>query len=194
MSSFGITPKNFVDITGRRFHRLQVLSRAGRDSHGRATWNCVCDCGNTCVVAGYLLRNNGTKSCGCLHDEKARERAIARNATHRKSNSRLYPIWHSMKQRCTYPHHPAWKYYGGRGITVCDEWLHSFEAFYRWAYENGYRDDAQKWECTLDRIDNNGNYCPENCRWVDMKTQVANQRKDRSRRNEKGQYAKYDTR
>lgn len=182
-----------VDLTGRRFGRLVVLEMA--QDNGKITrWKCRCDCGNISTVTVYNLTNGHTKSCGCLRDEKVRERAIARNATHRKTNSRLYPIWHSMKQRCTDPHQPAWKYYGGRGITVCDEWLHSFEAFYRWAYENGYRDDAPKWECTLDRIDNNGNYCPENCRWVDMKTQIANQRKDRSRRNEKGQYAKYDAR
>ena len=156
-----------IDLTGQRFGRLTVQELAGRDKGGRATWRCLCDCGNTSVVIAYSLRGGHTTSCGCLRRERAREKA----ATHRGSKTRLFNIWEQMKKRCGNPSNSGYKNYGGRGITVCEEWAQSFEAFRDWAHANGYRDDL-----TIDRISNDGNYCPENCHWVTTAEQNSNRR------------------
>lgn len=158
------------DLTGQRFGRLTVIRRDGSSRQGLAAWLCRCDCGRECVVEGAMLRKGNTKSCGCLHSEAARERWT----THGQSDSRLNSIWQAMKQRCYNSSNKNYNRYGGRGITVCDEWLNDFKAFYIWAMANGYDENAPYGQCTIDRIDNDKGYNPENCRWVDMKTQNNN--------------------
>ena len=120
-------------------------------------WVCKCDCGNTKVINGNNLRQGKSTTCGCSLRK------------HGMRNTRLWNIWDGMMKRCYNPKHMWYKRYGGRGITICDEWLDDHGAFFSWALANGYADHL-----TLDRIDVNGNYCPENCRWVDMKTQHNN--------------------
>lgn len=163
------------DLTGKRFGRLVVKSRAGSDSNKNATWLCECDCGSVVVKTGLNLRCGDTKSCGCLQKE------IARNlmSTHKESKSRLYRVWYGIKNRCTNPKAVNYKYYGGRGINVCSEWLSSYEAFRDWAYENGYDKNADVNACTLDRIDVNKGYSPDNCRWANHTEQCRNQRSNR---------------
>lgn len=161
------------DLTGQRFGRLTVIARAGSDAQSKATWCCLCDCGRKVVVTGTKLRRNNTRSCGCLKGEVARKRLVI----HGKTNTRLFPIWQSMKDRCHCPSHHAYKHYGARGIFVCDEWRYDFMKFYEWAMENGYDENAPIGKCTIDRIDNDKGYSPDNCRWVDMKVQNNNKRR-----------------
>ena len=111
------------------------------------------------------MRHGNTKSCGCQRRNKFR--------THGKSNTRLYEIWTDMKQRCLNSNQKTYKYYGGRGITICQEWINDFMSFYDWSLENGYQD-----KLTIDRIDVNGGYEPNNCRWVTMETQLRNTRRN----------------
>lgn len=158
------------DMTGKRFGRLVVINRVGSDTQGLATWFCRCDCGRNCVVSGAAMRKGNTKSCGCLHDEGAR----IRRTTHGKSSTRLNGIWTMMKQRCYNPSNKNYNRYGGRGITVCDEWLHNFQAFYEWAIANGYDENAPTGQCTIDRIDNDKGYDPDNCRFITIQEQQHN--------------------
>lgn len=181
------------DLTGQRFGRLTVIERAGKyippkGDQTHSLWLCVCDCGNVATVTGGKLRNGYTKSCGCLSRDVSREY----NTKHGMSESKLYAVWRSLKQRCNNSRHKFYDQYGGRGITVCDEWLNDFKSFFDWAMANGYDENAPKWQCTLDRIDNNKGYSPDNCRWVDQKTQCNNRshsgplpKKQRSNTNER---------
>ena len=163
------------DLTGQRFNRLTVIARHGTNKFRASTWLCQCDCGNTTVVARSALLSGGTKSCGCWH----RDYVATKLTTHGKKNHRLWKVWQSMRQRCCTESNEDYPRYGGRGITVCEEWMHNFQAFYDWAMANGYDENAPTGKCTIDRIDNNKGYSPDNCRWVDMKTQSNNRSSNR---------------
>lgn len=175
----------YQDLTGRTFGRLTVVERAGSQD-GRALWLCRCECGKTTITSTNRLNSGNTKSCGCLFLETVSNTGKS-NTVHGgcsrlyKKHQRLYQVWENMRQRCNNPKSKPYPNYCGRGIKICAEWENSFEAFKAWALETGYDYDAPYGKLTLDRIDCNGDYCPENCRWVDMKVQADNRRSGRSK-------------
>lgn len=153
-----------LDLTGERYGRLQVIKYVGiKDTH--KVYLCKCDCGNKKVIKSSDLRSGRVKSCGCYRSQYITHK----NETHGLRKHRLYSIWANMKSRCYNPNATHYKRYGGRGISICDEWINDFKTFYDWAVENGYSDDL-----SIDRIDVNGNYEPSNCRWVTDKEQSIN--------------------
>ncbi|MDA8228733.1 MAG: hypothetical protein M0T74_13750 [Desulfitobacterium hafniense] len=152
------------DLTGQKFGRLTVITRAESDKRGSARWFCHCDCDNETTVMSYRLISGRTQSCGCMQKELTSKRFT----THGKANTRIYGIWTAMKKRCESPYDSSYESYGGRGIKVCEEW-HEFESFHRWAITNGYADNL-----SIDRKNTNGNYEPSNCRWVNNKIQANN--------------------
>lgn len=167
------------DITGKKFGRLTVIGRAGYDKHG-AIWKCICDCGRVKEISFRHIANGNTKSCGCLRKELDQIRnkgADNPSYKHGGSHSRLYVIWSNMKQRCLNPNATEYSAYGGRGITVCSEWLHDFKLFQGWALSHGYQDDL-----TIDRIDNDKGYSPDNCRWATKEQQYGNTQRAKQRK------------
>lgn len=152
------------DLAGKKFGRLVVLYDTNLKKNGVTLWHCVCECGNEIDVRASCLTTNHTKSCGCLQKEKS-----GRKPVHNETHSRLYGIWRGMKDRCYRKEAHNYYLYGGRGITVCNEWLNSYENFKNWAIENGYNSNL-----SIDRIDGNRNYCPSNCRWATNKEQQNN--------------------
>ena len=180
----------YKDLTGQRFNRLVVLEHIVKDDKEHTYWRCLCDCGNETIARSDALKSGAKQSCGCFHKEIMPD--ILRNVvdtrikTHGKTKTRLYGVWNSMCSRCYVVTNSAYKNYGGRGIKVCDEWRNNFQAFSDWAMENGYDPNAPKGVCTIDRIDYNKDYSPDNCRFVDMKMQVFNRRKRDSKSGERG--------
>lgn len=162
---------NTKDLTGKRFGRLTVISV----SHSRKCpnfkgtvlyWKCMCDCGNEAIVPGASLRTGDAKSCGCYQ----KDRCIETSTTHGLRHTTEFNIWNAMKQRCQNPNNHAYERYGGRGISVCRSWAESFEQFYA---DMGPRPVG----LSIDRINNDGNYEPSNCRWATAKEQARNKRR-----------------
>ena len=155
------------DLTGRRFGRLSVIGVDDRGTRKTYFW-CKCDCGTVKSIRGDGLLSGSIVSCGCKKREQDRINLEA-NHKHKMSHTRPYEIWQGIKGRCYNKNDVRYSRYGGRGITVCEEWREDFSSFYKWALANGYRDDL-----TIDRIDNDKGYSPDNCRWADQETQSRN--------------------
>jgi len=161
----------FNDLTGMTFGRLKVIEQNGRTSDRHILWKCKCKCGKFTNVSSRELRSGKTKSCGCLQKDKIREMRYR----HGDRDSRLYSVWKTMKKRCENKNCKSYKWYGAKGVSVCDEW-HDYSAFKKWAFDNGYDEKTEKGECTIDRINPYGDYEPSNCRWVSMAEQARNKR------------------
>ena len=163
------------NLLGKRFGRLLVVDYApdyiAPDGHKHPKWKCRCDCGNEVVVRQSSLLGGCSQSCGCLRKEQISYRA----KHHGGFGTRLYNVWNSMRQRCNNPHAQSYHNYGGRGISICSEW-DDYGVFRDWALKTGYDKSAKRNECTLERIDVDGDYCPQNCKWVTMKEQGNNRR------------------
>ena len=169
----------FNDLTGKQFNHLTVIKQAERTKDRHIRWECKCDCGNITFVSSRDLITGHTKSCGCIQKEAVRKSRYV----HGDRNARLYSVWKSMKKRCENPNHKDYKWYGAKGVTVCEEW-HDYSVFKQWALDNGYNETANKGECTIDRINPYGNYEPNNCRWVSMAEQNRNKRIHKDMRGE----------
>ena len=160
-------------MIGQRFGKLTAVERAEdyyyKNGRHDLQYKCRCDCGNTVTVLGIHLRSGHTQSCGCYRADTTKQTM----QTHGMTNTRLYTIWKNMRERCLNPKRPDYHCYGGRGIAICKEWYDDFSNFAEWANSNGYHD-----ELSLDRIDVEHGYAPENCRWVTQKTQCNNTRRN----------------
>lgn len=157
----------YENLEGKRFGNLKVLNFEGVNKNQKATWLCKCDCGNTKTIIAGNLKNGKSISCGCVQKD------ILRNnrKTHGKSNTSLYKLFSGIKRRCLNKNDSNFNNYGGRGIEICEEWLNDYDSFYSWANENGYKEGL-----SIERIDNDKGYNPNNCKWIEMSEQSKNRR------------------
>lgn len=164
------------DITGRQYGRLTALKRVESTEYPcgakLSNWLVRCECGKELTINLSALTTGNTKSCGCL----AKEVSGAKFRTHGKSNTRLYVVWKQMIKRCENPHDPVYKWYGAKGVIVCEEWRNNYEVFEKWAKENGYNELAPRGVYTIDRIDGSGNYEQANCRLITIQEQQHNKK------------------
>lgn len=158
-----------IDLKNKVFGRITCIEPTGKRKRGSIVWRCVCSCGKEVFVNSNALMMGETRSCGCLKTDTNSKQL----RTHGMSRTRLYKIWIAMRRRCFNEKSKAYKNYGGRGISVCKDWM-DFVPFMQWAVENGYRSDL-----TIERKNNDGNYCPENCTWATRKQQLNNKRSNR---------------
>ena len=154
---------NESDYIGQKYNKLTIQYFDGKDKFGNRVIHCLCDCGNEKNMLLRDVRKGTSKSCGCLQKEVAKEQHMS----HGFSRTRLYKLWHGMKQRCFNPKDPAYDIYGGKGITVCGEWKDDFLAFREWALSHGYKDGL-----TIERVDNDKGYGPDNCTWIPWNDQA----------------------
>lgn len=155
-----------IDLKGKQFGKLTVLKKNGKSKNRHCLWLCLCECGNETTMRSDSLRSGDVKSCGCYKIEKA--------TTHGLRKTKLYRLWAGIKNRCYNKNEPTYKNYGGRGIKVCSDWFSDARAFCEWARANGWKPGL-----TIDRVDNDGDYTPSNCRFV---THAINSRNTRSTR------------
>lgn len=177
-SSIPTSPK-FHDLSGKTFGRLKVDKYVGKNKSGNLFYQCTCECGKVLIVQYSSITSGVTTSCGCAHADIMREKLT----THGLRHHPLYRVWENMIDRCRNPNNTHYDIYGGKGIQVCYEWHPSnpngFQNFYDWSIANGWKLLKGKKKLTIDRIDSDKDYCPENCRWVDYKTQANNTSRNR---------------
>lgn len=177
--SWQLGNKKMKKLIRQRFGRLVVICLTNKRQWAHVIWLCRCDCGNLTEVSSNSLLMGLTRSCGCLRKERVGQAHTIHGDTANGKRLRVYKTWEDMKGRCLNPNDSGYKYYGGRGITVCDNW-NSYQNFRDWAFVNGYTDDL-----TIDRIDSDGNYEPNNCQWI---TKAENNRKDFRERDKNGRF------